>query len=375
MARKQYRGVMVFDFEVDGKFSTVAQLEEAWDQFCEDMQTAVTATVSDVKIEQAQAELQDRRGKTGAIKNIVFRGGRGTNEKMSKSQAQRLEELWMKRWTLQNMEYTDLKGEEKKLYNKLMHMADKEGLIIDENHGRLRNAKSGAMLYKDGKVNHQWRFQKKAWELAGQYDYDASVDDNHADISRRLINGEIEGIEQAIFFWEMKASDHMPPKLAETYKEVLKSKSGPMGAIMGDPNLGKLISTLPTTEALTNLNKILAEKDRLDRAKADLDAKTVKLPIGTIRFRKGSKDVPLKWTGGRKGFAQKLAKMTNEERTNLIERALDRIKRNKSAEWGAETVVKASKALKEAKADPSEDKFDEIWKTMDFETMQGQKAN
>ena len=98
MARKQYRGVMVFDFEVDGKFSTVAKLEEAWDQFCEDMQTAVTNTVSDVKIEQAQAELQDRRGKTGAIKNIVFRGGRGTNEKMSKSQMLRLEELWTKKW-------------------------------------------------------------------------------------------------------------------------------------------------------------------------------------------------------------------------------------------------------------------------------------
>ena len=41
MARKQYRGVMVFDFEVDGKFSTVAKLEEAWDQFCIDMEAAV----------------------------------------------------------------------------------------------------------------------------------------------------------------------------------------------------------------------------------------------------------------------------------------------------------------------------------------------
>ena len=51
MARKQYRGVMVFDFEVDGKFSTVAKLEEAWDQFCIDMEAA-GAKVSDVKIEQ-----------------------------------------------------------------------------------------------------------------------------------------------------------------------------------------------------------------------------------------------------------------------------------------------------------------------------------
>ena len=148
MARKQYRGVMVFDFEVDGKFSTVAKLEEAWDQFCIDMEAEVGAKVSDVKIEQTQAELQDRRGKTGPIKNIVFRGGRGTNEKMSKSQMLRLEELWTKRWLemhLNSDPRADLKGEERKLYNRLNHMAEKEGLEIDQSLGRLRNAKSGVI--------------------------------------------------------------------------------------------------------------------------------------------------------------------------------------------------------------------------------------
>jgi len=395
MSRKQYRGVMVFDFEVDGKFATVAKLEEAWDQFCIDMEAAVDSTVSDVKIEQTQAELQDRRGKTGPIKNIVFRGGRGENEKMSKSQMLRYEELWIKKWTRENLEYRKLLGADKKLFNKLQHMADKEGLTMDPGLGRLRNADS-TMGYPNGSLNYNFRFQKKAWELAGEYNYDHTQDGRHEDIRRRIAAGDLLDIDDAMNFWELSAREFMPEDDAKRYHDYLEAKMAE-GIKPYDPTPAiRRYESKAEKEAryerlLARKNDVMIEsadpedgKGSGRRGKRNLVVKKIKFPVGTFSF--GGKGEKATFSPkNNKEFKNKIAHMDAKERSEFLNNLMKRMLSIEKSDWFTSQNVqqrelKASAkrlkaAIEKAKDDPDDRRFDEIWETMDFEAMQGQKAN
>lgn len=278
MARKQYRGVMVADFEVDGSFQTVARLEQLWKEAADEIQRKLLAEVPEAKISASgssddpiQAELQDRRGSTGDIKNIVFRGGRGKNEKMSRSQMMRLEELWKKRWYELNLNSdprADLKGEDKKLYNKLNHMATKEGYIMDESLGRLRNKNTTAMAYANGSVDHAWRFANKVRSLELKFSYDPTDDERHGKIMRKIMNGEIDGLEQDIFHWEMQADQMMPDEDAAIYRAELGDKWKMADKIRGladagDKHLVNLLDKLPS-DALNNLTNVMVDDPVFD---------------------------------------------------------------------------------------------------------------
>ena len=234
MARKQYRGVMVADFEVDGSFQTVARLEQLWKEAAEDIARKMNAELPEAKItasgssdDPIQAELQDRRGSTGDIKNITFRGGRGANEKMSKSQFVRLEELWKKKWYEENFNSdprAGLKGEDKKLFNKLMHMADKQGFYMDEENGRLRSSKNKTLAYSGGMDDIAYRFQRKLRQLEILYNYDSTNDAAYIAIEQRFILGDLEGIGSVIADWEIMAQDHMPEEDRARYHQSLELK-------------------------------------------------------------------------------------------------------------------------------------------------------
>lgn len=293
MARKQYRGVMVADFEVDGSFQTVARLEQLWKEAAEEIERKLAEEVPEAKVsasgsadQSIQAELQDRRGSTGDIKNIVFRGGRGKNEKMSRSQMVRLEELWRKRWYELNLNSdprADLKGEEKKLFNKLNHMAGKENLVMDESLGRLRNKNTTAMAYTGGSIDQGWRFANKVRDLELKFSYDPSDDALHGKIMRKIINGDLEGLEKDIFDWEMSAADMMPDDQAVLYKTELRGKfsqADQMRTLMaGDKHLMRVTEMLDDDQLL-ELGKSMTENP-------SKQVKGLEERVVTLRSRKG----------------------------------------------------------------------------------------
>jgi hypothetical protein len=227
---------MVADFEVDGSFQTVARLEQLWKEAAEDIARKMNAELPEAKItasgssdEPIQAELQDRRGSTGDIKNITFRGGRGANEKMSKSQFVRLEELWKKKWSEENFNSdprAGLKGEDKKLFNKLMHMADKQGFYMDEENGRLRSVKNQTLAYSGGMDDIYYRFLRTLRGLQLDYEYDETNDPLHIEIQRKFVLGDLKGISNDLADWEIMASDFMPEEQAKRYRDYVETKLG-----------------------------------------------------------------------------------------------------------------------------------------------------
>jgi len=386
---------MVFDFEVDGSYKTVGELEDLWEKFAKEMGAKVSQELPQVKTENPQAELQDRRGKTGDIKNIVFRGGRGSNEKMSKSQMLRYEELWIKNWVVVNLEYGKLKGEDKKLYNKLQHMALRDGLKMDEGLGRLRNG-TGNLAYPNGNLNYNFLFQKKAWELAAEYNYDHTKDGRHEDIRRRIAAGDLVSIEDAISFWELSAREFMPEDDAKRYHDYLEAKMAE-GIKPYDPKPTiRRYETKEEKEAryermAAMANDVMIEspdpedvKGSGRRGKRNLVIKKIKFPVGTFSF--GGKGEKVTFSPkNNKEFKNKIAHMDAEERNEFLNNLMKRMLTVEKSNWFTSQHVqqrelKASakriKALIEkAKDDPDDRRFDEIWETMDFEAMQGQKAN
>ena len=68
------RGIAVFDLEIDGSYTVVAELEKSLNQWAMDWQSKHDDEKGGIKVITMQAALQERRGsKTGPIDKIVFR--------------------------------------------------------------------------------------------------------------------------------------------------------------------------------------------------------------------------------------------------------------------------------------------------------------
>jgi hypothetical protein len=63
--------------------------------------------------------------------------------------------------------------------------------------------------------------------------------------------------------------------------------------------------------------------------------------------------------------------MSDKERNEFLN---DLLKGLLTAEK-SETVSRITRVIRKAKKEPTADKFDDIWQTMDFKSMQGQKRN
>ena len=74
MAVKKMRGITVFDFEIEGDYTKVAEVEKALKAFAAELKANITKDVNVKVIAPEQAALTDRRGdKTGPVEKIVFR--------------------------------------------------------------------------------------------------------------------------------------------------------------------------------------------------------------------------------------------------------------------------------------------------------------
>jgi hypothetical protein len=76
---KMFRGVVVFDIEIEGGLKAAMDFQTALNEFSTSF--AKSYKSSSLKITKVQAEvpLQERRGATGDLNDIVFRGTRGFN--------------------------------------------------------------------------------------------------------------------------------------------------------------------------------------------------------------------------------------------------------------------------------------------------------
>ena len=426
MARKQYRGIMVTDFEVDGSFQTVAKLETLWKEAALEIERKLAAELPEAKIspsgdknEFIQADLQDRRGGTGDIKNVVFRGGRGKNERMSRTQMIRYEDLWRKKWINENfyssgskVKRSALPRAETKLYNQLHSMVERQGLFIDITMGRIRDTKTKELAYPDGMVDVTYNFyaRMKHLEMAVKklLGEDSGVTENekYSEILSDLYNGKIVGIDDRIQILETEILNHAMEKIGPKGVRTVSTMLGFEGAMTDDLTDEELYSAVQTgiAEKIKHLKKIPGsaevgspemnindepEAERPEdleefggpndmRGKETLEFKkpggkktivrTIKLPVGTFKFdgMKGS------FTASKRDFRNRLVhSMGDKERNEFLNGLLKGLLKAEKSE----TVSRITRVIKQAKEEPTEDKFDDIWQTMDFKSMQGQKAN
>ena len=105
MAKKQFRGVISFDFNVDQEnYKMFGELESQLKLHMDLFAARLAAGKMDdefnlskyVSVENPQSLFRDRRGPTGPIGQIVFRGGRGSNTKLTPTQISRLKEMGKK---------------------------------------------------------------------------------------------------------------------------------------------------------------------------------------------------------------------------------------------------------------------------------------
>lgn len=105
MAKKQFRGVISFDFNVDQEnYKMFGELESQLKLHMDLFAARLAAGKMDdefnlskyVSVENPQSLFRDRRGPTGPIEQIVFRGGRGSNTKLTPTQISRLREMGKK---------------------------------------------------------------------------------------------------------------------------------------------------------------------------------------------------------------------------------------------------------------------------------------
>ena len=85
MESAKKRGIVIYDIDIDGDTDEVFELQMHLRKYANDFQTYLKKTAPDlakrVCFEQTQAgvPMAERRGETGPLKDIVFRGSRGQN--------------------------------------------------------------------------------------------------------------------------------------------------------------------------------------------------------------------------------------------------------------------------------------------------------
>ena len=83
------RGIVIYDLAIDGDTDEVFELQQLLREYAEDFQKYLhkkaPKLAQAVVFEKTQAgvPMAERRGETGPIKDIVFRGSRGTNSPVS----------------------------------------------------------------------------------------------------------------------------------------------------------------------------------------------------------------------------------------------------------------------------------------------------
>jgi len=105
MAKKQFRGVISFDFNVEQEnYKMFGELENQLKLHMDLFVARLASGEMDdefnlskyVSVENPQSLFRDRRGPTGPIEQIAFRGGRGLNTKLTPAQISRLSEMGKK---------------------------------------------------------------------------------------------------------------------------------------------------------------------------------------------------------------------------------------------------------------------------------------
>jgi hypothetical protein len=76
---KPYRAVVVYDLDFDGSARVAADFEDALDKFAQEF--AKKHSTKEIQFTQVQAKflMESRRGASGPLEEIVFRGTRGQN--------------------------------------------------------------------------------------------------------------------------------------------------------------------------------------------------------------------------------------------------------------------------------------------------------
>ena len=132
MAKKQFRGVIAFDFDVDQEnYKMFGELESQLEahmalfaeRLAEGKMDGEFELSKHVTVENPQSHFRDRRGPTGPIEQMVFRGGRGENSKLSKAQIERLNV-----WETKINEGFSLSSYELDKYKSLKLKAEKQGI-------------------------------------------------------------------------------------------------------------------------------------------------------------------------------------------------------------------------------------------------------
>ena len=133
MAKKQFRGVIAFDFDVDqenyrmfGALETALEKHMALfaERLAEGKMDGEFELSKHVSVENPQSHFRDRRGPTGPVEMMVFRGGRGDNSKLSKAQIDRFVEMGKR--LAQGHEFSE---SEMKRYASYKLKADKQGIV------------------------------------------------------------------------------------------------------------------------------------------------------------------------------------------------------------------------------------------------------
>ena len=87
--KKKMRGVIVYDIELTGGIGQAVAFDSLLAEHCRNLQKLMDEKYPEmsevIKIEQSKSAipLQERRGKTGPLEQIVFRGSRGNYKKRS----------------------------------------------------------------------------------------------------------------------------------------------------------------------------------------------------------------------------------------------------------------------------------------------------
>ena len=133
MAKKQFRGVIAFDFDVDQEnYKMFGALETALEKhmalfaerLAEGKMDGEFELSKHVSVENPQSHFRDRRGPTGPVEMMVFRGGRGDNSKLSNAQIDRF--VKMGKRLAQGHEFSE---SEMKRYASYKLKADKQGIV------------------------------------------------------------------------------------------------------------------------------------------------------------------------------------------------------------------------------------------------------
>ena len=99
MESAKKRGIVIYDIDIDGDTDEVFELQMHLRKYADDFQTYLKKTAPElakrVGFEQTQAgvPMAERRGETGPIKDIVFRGSRGQNSPIKIPQRTSLNEM------------------------------------------------------------------------------------------------------------------------------------------------------------------------------------------------------------------------------------------------------------------------------------------